>query len=305
MFIDAFYFGRPVVAVESGSGFDPERALNTLQQYEVTHTFLPPSALRMLRTSEATETPGSFPDLRLVLTGGESLDPKSQTWSESYFGATVHEGYGSTEMFNHIIGDCTALEPADKEWMGYVLPGHEVTLLDTETGQPVDVGEPGEIALHREDPVLFEGYLNRSEATKQAYDGEWYLSGDIAVQNESGQFRFIGRKDDLIISSGYRIGPDEIEDVLSSHDAVAATGVVGIPDDQRGQVPKAFIVLAPGYSQDSELRESLRQYVRNRLAAYEYPREIAFVDSLPRTITGKVKRNAIVTEKNQRDDEEY
>ena len=121
------------------------------------------------------------------------------------------------------------------------------------------------------------------------------------MQNESGQFRLIGRKDDLIISAGYRIGLNEIEDVLSSHDAVAAVSVVSIPDDERGQVPKAFVVLAPGYSRSDELRESLRQYVRERLAAYKYPRDIAFVDSLPRTITEKVKRNALDTGKNQYD----
>jgi acetyl-CoA synthetase len=293
LLIDAFYFGRPIVAVETGEGFDPELALDVLQRYDVTHAFIPPSALRMLRTSDVVETCRSFPELRLVTTGGESLDARSQEWAESYLDTIVHETYGSTEMFNHIIGDCTALEPADSEHMGYALPGHKIELLDPESGEPVPAGEPGEVALHRDDPVLFEGYLGRPEATDDAYRGDWYLSGDIAIRNEEGQFRFVSRRDDLIISAGYRIGPDEIEDVLAGHNAVAAAGVVGVPDEERGQVPKAYVVLASGHVASDDLREELRQYVRETLAAYEYPRELAFVESLPRTTTGKVKRSAL------------
>jgi len=186
--------------------------------------------------------------------------------------------------------------------IGYALPGHRVRLLDPETGTPVDTGEVGEIALHCEDPTVFTGYFDRPDATAAAFHGEWYLSGDLATVNEAGQFEFVSRKDDLIISSGYRVGPDEIEATLANHKAVTDAGVVGIPHDERGEVPKAFVTLAPGFDPDDDLRETLRRHVRERLAAYEYPRELEFVDRLPRTTTGKVKRSELSAPGSEADD---
>jgi acetyl-CoA synthetase len=261
-----------------------------LERFEITHAFLPPSALRMIRQADVGDREREFDTLRLLTSGGESLDPETRLWAESFFDVTVHEGYGSTEMFNHIVGDCTALEPATPGWMGYALPGHRIRLLDPETRAPVDVGETGEIALSRDDPTLFEEYLGRPEATADAYHDEWYLTGDLARRNEAGQFQHVGRADDLIISSGYRIGPSEIENVLTGHAAVTEAGVVGVPDDERGEVPKAFVVLDPEHDPSDRLRSELREHVRDRLASYEYPREIAFVAALPRTTTGKLKR---------------
>lgn len=288
--IDALFFGRPIVASESGASFDPVRACEVLERFEITHAFLPPSALRLMRQSNVGDREWAFDTFRLLTSGGESLDGETRLWAESFFDVTVHEGYGSTEMFNHIIGDCTALEPATPGWMGYALPGHRIQLLDPETRAPVDVGETGEIALSRDDPTLFEEYLGRPEATAAAYHGEWYLTGDLARRNEAGQFQHVGRVDDLIICSGYRIGPSEIESALTGHAAVAEVGVVGVPDDERGEVPKAFVVLDPEHDPSDRLRTELQDYVRDRLASYEYPREIAFVAALPRTTTGKLKR---------------
>jgi acetyl-CoA synthetase len=217
LIIDALYFGGTVVCTERGDDFDPTWCIATLRQYDTTHAFLPPTALRMLKESPVANRVERFPNVRVITSGGESLDADTHRWAEQYFDATVHEGYGSSEMFDHIIGGCSALEPAVYDGIGYSLPGHRVRVLDTETNDTVSPGEIGEIVLHRDDPTLFTGYLGQSKKTTDSFTGDWFRTGDLATKDENGQFTFVGRKDDLIISAGYRIGPDEIEASLTAH----------------------------------------------------------------------------------------
>jgi acetyl-CoA synthetase len=172
------------------------------------------------------------------------------------------------------------------------VPGHELASVDPETAEPtVPPGEVGEIAVRYDgDPVCFKEYWNKPEKTQTKVQRGWLLTEDLGTVDADGYLEFVSRKDDVIISSGYRIGPEEIEDSLAGHDAVADAGVIGVPDDQRGEVPKAFVTLVDGYDPSDSLAEELQQHVKSRLAKYEYPREIAFVDELPTTVTGKVRR---------------
>lgn len=287
------YYGKPVVAYDGGQ-FDPEVAFEIVERYGVTNFFAPPTALRMMMQ---VEEPGQYDvgSLRTIASGGESLGQTIVDWAEDVFGgAAVHEGYGQTEA-NMLVGDCTALTEFREGMIGPAGPGHEVAIVDTETAEPtVDPGDVGEIAVHYEgNPVCFKEYWNKPEKTAAKVQNGWLLTEDLGWMDEDGYVAFESRKDDVIISAGYRIGPTEIEDTIAGHEAVADAGVIGVPDEERGEVPKAYVVLAPGQDPGDGLRDELRQYVRDRLAQYEYPREIAFVDELPKTSTGKVRRASL------------
>ena len=173
--------------------------------------------------------------------------------------------------------------------MGKPVPGHDVEVLDDE-GRPCAVGEHGAIGVRRGDPVMFLGYWRNLEATAAKYRGDWLISGDTGTREADGALRFIGRDDDVITSSGYRIGPGEIEDCLLKHEAVAMACVVGKPDAQRTEIVKAYVILKAGVAATRDLEAELARHVRTRLAAHEYPREVSFVDALPMTTTGKIIR---------------
>jgi acetyl-CoA synthetase len=286
----ALFFGRPILAYETGEGFDAKEAFRAIETYRITILWAVPSALRMMRRVEDPASRFDLDSVRIVGSGGESLAASVQNWAAKTFDATVHEVYGLSEAFNFIIGDCTAYNKTRPGWLGYELPGHEVAILDSATHEELAVGEKGEIAIRRDDPTVFKEYVNQPKKTADAFSDGWFLTGDIAMQNEAGRFTFCGRKDDLIISSGYRIGPEEIEESLMSHEAVAEAGVIGVPDEERGEIPKAFIVLNEGYEPSDELTSKIQSYVKENLAMYEYPRQIEFIDDLPRTTSGKVKR---------------
>ena len=180
--------------------------------------------------------------------------------------------------------------------MGRALPGHRVAVVDPETAEPVDPGETGELAVRYEgNPVCFIEYWNKPERTAEKVENGWLLTGDLATADADGYFSFEGRKDDVIISAGYRIDPTEIEETLATHEAVADAGVIGVPDETRGEVPKAYIVLSRGTDHDpgSSLTETLREFTRAHLAQYEYPREFVYLDELPTTVTGKTQRTAL------------
>jgi acetyl-CoA synthetase len=287
------YYGRPVVAYDGGE-FDPEVAFDVIERYGVSNFFAPPTALRMMMQ---VEDPGRYDvdSLRTIASGGEALGQSIVDWAEDVFGgAAVHEGYGQTEA-NMLVGDCTALTEFKEGTIGPAGPGHEVAIVDPETAEPtVDRGDLGEIAVrYTDNPVCFVEYLNKPEKTDAKVRNGWLLTEDLGSMDEDGYVVFEGRKDDVIISAGYRIGPTEIEDALASHADVADAGVIGVPDDERGEVPKAYVVLAPGVDHGDDLRAALREYVRERLAQYEYPREIEFVDDLPTTSSGKVRRSSL------------
>jgi acetyl-CoA synthetase len=280
--IPSWYHGRPVVT--SDHDFDPQWALDLITKQQITCSFLPPTALKMMRASGVSSDGLT---LRAVFTGGEALGAEMLAWGEEVLGVTVNEGYGQTEA-NLVVGNQASVFPVRPGSMGRAVPGHDVRVLDDD-GNPV-VGTQGEIAVRGPDPVFMLEYWNRPDATRDKYDGDWLLTGDIGVEDEDGYLWFVSRKDDVINSRGYRIGPGEIEGSLMGHPAVAMCAVVGVPDEIRGQVPKAFVVLRPGEAPSDELAADLANHVRTRLAAHEVPREIVFIDDLPRTTTGKIRR---------------
>jgi len=291
--ICGLFYGKPVVAYDGGQ-FDPEKAFEIIDRYDVSIFFAPATALRLMGR---VDNPGRFDvdSVRTVPSGGESLEQGLVEWAlETFDGAAVHEGFGQTEA-NMLIGDCTALAEFQEGYMGLPAPGHEVTIVNPDSAEPtVETSEIGEIAVrYSGDPVCFEEYWQKPEKTASKVENGWLLTEDLGWVDDSGHVAFKSRKDDVIISAGYRIGPDEVEESVAGHDAVIDVGVIGVPNDERGEVPKAFVVLAEGREGTDALREDIKQHVRDRLAKYEYPREISFVEELPQTVTGKVRRESL------------
>ncbi len=284
--LPALLYGRPVLG-HAGGKFDPERALELVGRYRVRNAFIPPTALKMMR-----QVPGIRDrykvSLRSVMSAGEAMGAELLEFGREAFGIDINEMWGQSE-FNYIVGNSATILPVRPGSMGRPYPGHRVTTVD-EAGNEKPCGEIGELVAHRDDPVMFLGYWQRDDATTEKFIGPWWSTGDMGYRDEQGYLWFVGRKDDVISSAGYRIGPGEIEDCLLTHPAVQQAAVVGCPDPLRGEIVKAFIVLAAGRVGDEALRDEIREAVKTRLAAYEYPREIEFIDALPMTTTGKVRR---------------
>jgi acetyl-CoA synthetase len=259
-------------------------------EHGVTHAFLAPTALKMMaQVRTPRERFGTR--LQVIASGGESVAAEVLRWAEEELGAAVNEFYGLTEV-NHLVGNCSALWPVRPGSMGRAYPGREVALVD-EAGAPVPPGAEGEIVVRRGDPTAFLGYWEKPERTREMYREDWIRTGDMALRDEQGYYRFIGRNDDLIKSGGYRIGPAEVEEALLALDEVAEAAVIPVPDAVRGAVVKALIRLAPGVAPSDGLRARIQDHVRRRLAAYKYPRVVEFVDSLPLTTTGKINRKLL------------
>jgi acetyl-CoA synthetase len=284
--VPAWFHGMPVLT--AAGDFSSRWAADLIAEHRVTLAFLPPTALKMMRRDgvRLTDRPDGSP-LRAVFTGGEALGEEMLRWSEEALGCGINEGYGQTEC-NLVVGNCGALWPVRPGSMGRALPGHDVVVLD-DAGRRV-VGERGEIAVRAPDPVMMLEYWHRPDATAEKVRDGWLRTGDLGVEDDDGYLWFVSRADDVISSRGYRIGPGEIEESLMGHRAVAMAAVVGVPDDIRGQVPKAFVVLKDDAAPSDALADELREHVRTRLAAHEVPREVAFIEELPRTTTGKVRR---------------
>jgi acetyl-CoA synthetase len=285
-------FGNAVVTYETGEAFDPDNGFEVVEQYGVNVALVPPSGLRMMMRVDTPADEYDLDSMRHITSGGEALGSIPE-WAEDVFGATVHEVYGQSEIWNMVIGDCLALESTRDGWMGFALPGHEIEVLDLDTREVLEPGEVGEIAIKRDDPTVLKEYWNKPEKTENKFHDDWCLTEDLAEKDADGRFRFVGRTDDVIISSGYRIGPEEVEDSIASHEAVADAGVIGVEDDERGTVPKAFVVLNPDIDSTPKLKNDLQKHVKERLADYEYPRYIEFIDELPRTTTGKIQRSEL------------
>ncbi len=281
--IPAWYYGMSVVT--TNADFEPASAVRLMVDQNVTLAFLPPTALKMMRAAGVGSDDLS---LRAIFTGGEPLGAELLEWARSHLGCNINEGYGQTEA-NLVVGNCSSVWPTRPGSMGRPLPGHDVAVF-AEDGSRV-IGELGEICVRTPDPVTMLGYWNRSDSDK--YRGSWLLTGDLGIEDEDGYLWFSSRKDDVIMSMGYRIGPGEIEESLLGHASVAMAAVVGVPDELRGQVPKAFVVLRDGYHPSGDLTRELQQHVRTRLAAHEVPRAIEYLDSLPRTTSGKIMRRAL------------
>lgn len=283
--LPSWFFGRPVVVGQRD--FDPEWAVDFLAEYHITCSFLPPTALKMMRASGVAR---HDLDLRAVFSGGEPLGEEMLAWAEDNLGVRINEGYGQTEA-NLTVGNCASTWPIKPGSMGRAIPGHDVVVLDADGNRVV--GEVGELAVRGPDPVFMLRYWNQPEATRRKYQGDWLLTGDLGREDSDGYLWFTSRKDDVISSMGYRIGPGEVEESLMGHPAVANCAVIGVPDELRGQVVKAFVVLRDGYLRSGELVVELQQHVRTRLAAHEVPRQVVFIEDLPKTTTGKTMRRAL------------
>jgi acetyl-CoA synthetase len=286
--LPAWHHGVAVLA-RRFEKFDGEAAFDLMQRYAVTHTFLPPTALKMMRTVERPERWKL--SLRAVASGGESLGAELIDWGRRALGVTINEFYGQTEC-NVVVSSCATLFEPRPGSIGKVVPGHRVAIVD-DAGQTVPRGEPGNIAIRAPDPVMFLGYWRNEPATRDKFRGDWLLTGDMGLMDADGFIRFVGRDDDVITSAGYRIGPAPIEDCLLRHPAVRMAAVVGAPDVQRTEIVTAFVVLNPGYEPGDLLVRTLQEHVKTHLAAHEYPRAIHFVEALPMTATGKVVRREL------------
>jgi len=288
--LPSLYQGCPILGYRGR--FDPEKAFWLLRKYAVRNAFLFPTALKMMMKAVPEPRKRHPLSLRSIMSGGESVGEAVFDWSHEKLGVTVNEMFGQTEM-NYIVGNSHTLWRAKPGSMGRPYPGHRVACIDGD-GNEVPAGEIGEIAAWDEgDPVFFLGYWKNPEATREKYTGSWCRTGDLAKRDPDGDFWYQGRSDDMFKSAGYRIGPAEIENCLVKHPAVANAAVVGSPDVERTHIVKAFVVLSPGYEGSAALREELQQHVRGKLAPYEYPKEVEFVDSLPMTTTGKVQRRVL------------
>jgi acetyl-CoA synthetase len=287
--LPSLHHGVPVVARKADK-FDPEEAFALMASAGIRNAFIPPTALRMMRAVPSPQGRYDF-KLRSVASGGESLGIEALEWGKSAFGLTINEFYGQTEC-NLVLGSCEQLGVLRPGAIGKPVPGHTVAVIDRD-GNPVKSGEVGQIAVKRPDPVMFLEYWGRPEATRDKFIGDWMITGDQGITDDDGYISFIGRDDDVITSSGFRIGPGEIEDCLIRHPAVALAAAVGKPDPIRTEIIKAFIVLKDGYAPSDALAGEIQGFVRTRLSAHEYPREVAFIAQMPMTTTGKVIRRLL------------
>jgi acetyl-CoA synthetase len=297
--LPTLYFGFPIVGVRGR--FAPDRALQLMQRYRVTNAFLFPTALKMMMRAPEWRRTGRRLQLRAVMSAGEAVGTAVFEFARESLGVTVNEMFGQTEM-NYIVGNSHQMWPARPGAMGRPYPGHRVAVIDDD-GREVPAGTVGEVAVHRRDihghpdPVFFIGYLNNDAATRRKFTGDpansWCRTGDLASRDDDGYLWYRGRADDMFKAAGYRIGPGEIENCLLGHPAVTNVAVVPKPDAERGAVVKAFVVLAAGVRGDAALVEALQRHVRGKLAPYEYPKEIEFIDALPMTTTGKVQRRVL------------
>ena len=278
--------GVPVVASPADK-FDPEAALALMERAEVRNSFIPPTALRMLRTVKGIRRRFRL-SLRTVGSGGESLGRETYEWAGDELGLTVNEFYGQTEC-NLVLASCAAIGVSRPGAIGRAVPGHSVAVIDAE-GRPCPPGEVGQIAVARPDPVMFLEYWNNPQATADKFLGDWMLTGDQGSMDGDGYVTFFGRDDDVITSAGYRIGPTEVEDCLTGHPAVALAAAVGKPDPIRTEIVKAYVVLREGLAGSDALAAEIGDWVKTRLSAHEYPREVEFVETMPLTTTGKVIR---------------
>ncbi|HJJ55556.1 MAG TPA: AMP-binding protein [Methanocorpusculum sp.] len=280
--------GACILVYDYRGKFNATELLPLIQKYEVTTFCAPPTIYRMLILADLKAF--DFSELRHCVSAGETLNPEvTRVWEEAT-GKTIYEAYGQTETVMAIgTFPCMVNKPGS---IGKPAPGWCIQLHD-KTGNEVEVGEEGNIAIKTQDPCpvgLFKEYLDNPEATKSVFLNGWYYTGDIATKDEEGYFWFVGRNDDIIKSSGYRIGPSEVESALIEHPSVRESAVVGSPDPIRGVIVKAFIVLNEGWEPSNDLILELQNYVKKRTAPYKYPRAIEFINELPKTQSGKIRR---------------
>jgi len=286
-----WHYGSTVVAWPRNE-FDPAEVFAHLERQQITHSFMPPTALRLLM---GVSNPEATYDLSVqtLAAAGEPLTPEIMDWVENNFqDVSLNEFYGQTEL-NLCVGNCSRWFEPQAGSMGKPLPGYEITILDPETRNRCDPGKIGEIAVKPDDDrVFFTEYWNKPEATaaKQTDDG-WYLTGDLAREDDDGYLWFVSRADDIILTKGYRVGPTEVEQTILLHPQVEQAGVIGVPDETVGESIHAYVVLTDDETVNADkICTEIKELVRERLAQYEYPAEIHIVDSMPKTSTGKIRR---------------
>ena len=289
----SWHHGVPVLAHRFAK-FDPQAATDLMSRHGVRNVFLPPTALKLMRQANVD---ASGVRLRTLASGGETLGAELLDWGRATFGITINEFYGQTEC-NLVVGNDAALMPVRPGSMGRAIPGHRVAVID-DAGRELPSGSIGAIAARRPDPVMFLGYWNNPAATAAKFLDDWLLTGDLERRDADGYFWYVGRDDDVITSGGYRIGPAEIEECLMRHQAIAMAAAIGAPDPVRTEIVMAYLVLRPAFAPSDTLADEIRTFVRTRLAAYEYPRRIAFVTELPMTATGKIMRRVLRQQSNR------
>jgi len=288
--LPSLMFGVPILGYRGR--FDAEKAYYLIEKYGVRNSFLFPTALKLMMKAVPSPRDTFSLNLRSIMSAGESVGVTVFEWAKEQLGVTINEMFGQTEI-NYVVGNCQSAWPAKPGSIGRPYPGHRVAVIDDQ-GNELPVGELGEIAVKKaNDPVFFLEYWKNPQATKDKFIGDWGCTGDQAKRDEQGYLWYQGRSDDVIKSAGYRIGPAEIESCLVKHPAVLNAAVIGKPDATRGSIIKAFVVLQPGQRPTEGLIGEIQNHVRGRLAPYEYPREIEFIDALPMTTTGKVQRKEL------------
>ncbi len=288
--LPAWHFGIPVVSYRSQK-FDPEFTFDLISKLEIKNTFLPPTALKMMKSFNPSKTVKNL-KLRTVGSGGEALGEDLLEWGKEILGVGINEFYGQTEC-NLTVSNCGAIMPTKQGSIGKPVPGHEVRIVNCKGELIKEPGLDGEIIVKSDTPVSFLKYWENDAATKAKVKNGWLHTGDFAYKDEEGYFYFKGREDDIINTSGYRVGPSEVEDAILSHPDVSMVAVIGVPDKLRGQIIKAFIVTGNHknvLTQNDKLKQSIQNHVKLSLAAHEYPRLIEFVYQLPLTTTGKIIR---------------
>jgi acetyl-CoA synthetase len=303
--LPTLYFGRTILGFQGR--FAPERAFELMQRHGVTHSFLFPTALKAMMKAVPEPRLRYALKLQAIMSAGEAVGDAVFGYCRDQLGVTVNEMFGQTEI-NYVVGNCM-LWPARPGSMGRAYPGHRVAVIDA-AGLVCPTGVAGDVAVHRRDvhgdldPVFFLGYWRQPEATRAKFTGDpddsWCRTGDMALMDAEGYLWYQGRSDDMFKSAGYRIGPSEIENCLVKHEAVANAAVVPKPDAERGALVKAYVVLAPGFTASPALVRALQAHVKQRLAPYEYPKEIEFIEALPMTTTGKLQRRILRLQEEQR-----
>ena len=287
--LPGWFHGCTVVATAM-KGFDAEDAYRILDEHDVTLALLTPTMLKLMR-----QVPNALAryelKLRTALSGGEAVGKELLEWADSALNIKINEGFGQTEC-NVILGNNGNVFPIKPGSIGRPTPG-TICAIVNDQGEELPPGEEGHIACKRPHPVMLLEYLNKPEATRDKFIGDWLITGDAGHMDEDGYFWFHGRADDVITSSGYRIGPGEIEDALLKHEAVQMAAAIGVPDPVRTEIVKAFVLPAAGVTPSDALADELRDFVRARLAKHEVPKMIEFVDALPMTTTGKIMRREL------------
>jgi len=288
--LPALYYGVPLISHRMRK-FDPEKAFRLIATYQIRNMFLPPTALKMMQAYSQTHSLPQAVNIRTIASGGEALPQTVTDWAYTQFGVSINEIYGQTEC-NLVICTNRPAEPCPHGFMGKAVPGHKLAIFDDD-GKMLSAGEIGQIGVASPDPVMFLGYWGQAEKTDEKFRGSWLMTGDLAVRNEDGFYRFVSRDDDIISSAGYRIGPTEIENCLISHKDVVNAGVIGLPDALKGEAITAIIVPQAGSTDKDRLADELKAMVREKLSPHMCPKHIFWTDELPLTTTGKVMRREL------------